>query len=402
MQNGRPPAILLGGEHTAVPVARSLGRGGISVQAIGKAGDPVRRSRHCDVFVDLGEGLSMQDRWVEWLVTEAPRTVLLPCSDDGLEVVARHREALEEYGHRPIEADDDKLLGMLDKERTHQLAAAQDIPIPRTLPVRDEAELEAAAAVVAYPVALKPVEAHKFRRHFPVKGFVCFDRSELEQRFAEVRAAGVEVVVSEMVPGPDEYHSMYTYLDEDGNSLWEFTKQKLRQYPIRYGGGSYHIMDWNPEVAELGLRFCQSVGLRGFLNVEFKRDERDSELKLIECNHRFTESTALHLAAGLNVAVFTYCHLLGLAEPSMARPYREQIALWYPLDDWRAFKEYRRLGEMTWGEYARSLMRGQNFAMASLSDPGPMFSSWQPRFRGAARRARKLLPGSRRELAAEA
>jgi len=401
MKNGRPPAILLGGEHTAVPVARSLGRGGVPVQAIGKAGDPVRRSRHCDVLVDLGEGEPMQDRWLEWLVTDAPPAVLLPCCDDGLEVVARHRGALVDAGHSPIEANDDRLLGMLDKERTHELAAAHDIPVPRTLAARDEAELAAAAATLAYPVAVKPIEAHKFRRHFPVKGFVCFDQPELEQRFAEVRAAGVEVVISEMVPGPDQYHSMYTYLDPDGNSLWEFTKQKLRQYPIRYGGGCYHIMDWDPEVAELGLRFCQSVGLRGFLNVEFKRDERDGELKLIECNHRFTESTALHLAAGLNVAVFTYCHLLGIPGPAIERPYRERIALWYPLDDWRAFKEYRRIGEMTWGGYAKSLMRGQNFAMASVTDPGPMLSSWQPRFRGAARKARKLLPGRRGELAAE-
>jgi D-aspartate ligase len=401
MKADRPPAILLGGEHTAVPVARSLGRGGVTVHAIGKQGDPVRRSRHCKAFADLGEGEAMQQRWLEWLLTDAPRGVLLPCSDDGLEVVARNRAALEERGHLPIEARDDLLLGMLDKERTHELASANGIPVPRTLPVRDEAELEAAADSIAYPAALKPVEAHKFRRHFPVKGFVCFERSELERRFAQVRAAGVDVVLSEMVPGPDRYHSMYTYLDSGGNSLWEFTKQKLRQYPIRYGGGCYHIMDWDPEVAELGLRFCQSIGLRGFLNVEFKRDVRDGELKLIECNHRFTESTALHLAAGLNVAVFTYCHLLGIEGPSIERTYSENIALWYPLDDWRAFKEYRRIGELTWRGYAASLMRRQNFAMASLADPGPMLSSWQPRFRGAARRARRLVPGSSSELAAE-
>ena len=83
----------------------------------------------------------------------------------------------------------------------------------------------------------------------------------------------------------------------------------------------------------------------------------------------------------------------------MKRPYREHIALWYPLDDWRAFKEYRRLGEMKWRDYARSLMRNQNFAMASVSDPGPMLSSWRPRFSGAAHRARNRMPGAKRERA---
>ena len=282
----------------------------------------------------------------------------------------RNRPALAAAGHLPIEANDERLLDMLDKERTHELAAGAGIPVPRTLSVRDEHELAAAAEQIAYPSALKPIEAHKFRRHFPVKGFVVFDRAELEERFAESQAAGVEMILSEMVPGPDRYHSSYTYLDAGGNSLFTFTKQKLRQYPIRYGGGCYHIMDWNPEVSELGLRFCQDLGLRGFLNVEFKRDERDGELKLIECNHRFTESSALHLAAGLNLPLFTYSHLVGAPKPHVGRPYKEGIALWYPLDDYRAFRDYRRIGEMTLWQWLRSLMRRQNFAMASVTDPG--------------------------------
>src|SRR3954453_5457458 len=161
MNDVRPPAILLGGEHTAVPVARSLGRGGVAVHAIGGPGDPVRRSRHCAAFTDLGTGKGMQERWLEWLLTDAPCGVLLPCSDDGLEVVARHRAALEERGHRPIEAAHDLLLGVLEKERTHGRAPARGIPVPRTLTVRDESELATAAETIAYPAALKPVEAHK-------------------------------------------------------------------------------------------------------------------------------------------------------------------------------------------------------------------------------------------------
>ena len=114
-------------------------------------------------------------------------------------------------------------------------------------------------------------------------------------------------------------------------------------------------MDWDPEVAELGLRFCQSVGLRGLLNVEFKRDSRDGELKLIECNHRFTASTALHLAAGLNVRAV---HLQPPARRSPLPRDRASLprafALWYPLDDLRAFKDYRRVGEMTSSVRARA------------------------------------------------
>jgi hypothetical protein len=58
------------------------------------------------------------------------------------------------------------------------------------------------------------------------------------------------------------------------------------------GNACYHLTDWNPEVGDLSLKLFQWVGLRGLANAEFKRDERDGKLKLIECNARFTASIA--------------------------------------------------------------------------------------------------------------
>jgi D-aspartate ligase len=85
--------------------------------------------------------------------------------------------------------------------------------------------------------------------------------------------AGHPMLVTEYVPGPDDqYRSYYTYLDHEGEPLVHFTKRKLRQYPTHFGLGSYHLTEWNPEVAELGLRFARGAGLRGLVNVEFKRD----------------------------------------------------------------------------------------------------------------------------------
>jgi predicted ATP-grasp superfamily ATP-dependent carboligase len=396
----KPPAVLLGGDETAVPIARSLGRAGVTVHALGKRSDPVRRSRHCAEFVDLGTGEGLQDRWLEWLVRSAkPGSVVLPCSDEGLELVARNRAALVARDLVPIEADDAKLLDMLDKERTHELAIQHGIPVPRTMTVHDREELAQAVEEIGFPCALKPLQAHKFRRHFTIKGFVADDRADLEEFFRMSEAAGVEMLVTEMVRGPDQYHSAYTYLDERGEPLFTFTKQKLRQYPITFGAGVYHIMDWNEEVSDLGMRFCRSVGLRGLLNVEFKRDSRDGRLMLIECNHRFTASSALHLAAGLDVPLFTYNRLIGAPLPRLGRPYKEGIALWYPLDDFRAFKAYRRAGEMTAFAYVRSLMRPQHFSIASPSDPAPLLVALKPRFTGLWRRVLRKLALRRAEVA---
>jgi D-aspartate ligase len=392
----RRPAILLGGDLTAVPVARSLGRAGISVHALGGNTDPVRRSRHVDRYVDLGTDGDMHERWLEWLTTAAePGAVVLPCADEGLELVARNRAALLEHGLVPIEADDERLLDMLDKERTHALALEHGIPVPPTATVRNADELRAAVEQIGFPCALKPLHAYEFRKVFGKKGFVADTWSDLEGFYRLSEQAGVAMEVTELVHGPDRYQSGYVYLDEKGEPLFTFTKQKLRQYPINFGAGVYHVMDWSDEVAELTLRFCQSIGLRGLINVEFKRDTRDGRLKLIEANHRFTASTALHLAAGLDVPMFVYSRLTGDPLPSLGRPYGEGMTLWYPLDDFRAFKEYRRRGEMTTLEYLRSILRPHHFSLASVSDPGPLLSALTARLARWWRRIGRRLGFSR-------
>jgi D-aspartate ligase len=385
--DNRPPVVLLGGEVTALAAARSLGSAGVRVHSLGGRWDPVRRSRFCTEFVDLGTDDHVQERWLTWLSRAPAGAVVLPCCDDGVELVARHRSSLLEFGLVPVEADDRVLLAMLDKQQTHELAAEAGIPVPRTLLVRSGDDLRRAAEEIAYPCALKPVHSHLFRRHAAGKGFIAENRSALHDAFSRTQALGVAVVLTELVPGSDDrYQSCYSYLAEDGEPLYVFTKRKLRQYPIRFGGGSYHVTNSDPELAELALRFFRAVGLRGLGNAEFKEDARDGRLKLIECNPRFTEATALLRAAGVDLPLFTYNRLIGRSPPSLDT-YRVGLAMWYPVNDFRAFISYRRRGELTFGRWVSSLFRPQHFSVASRRDPMPIVVAAGRR---AARMRRKL------------
>ena len=389
--NANPCAILLGGGVTALPVARSLARAGVPVIALGRSGDPVQRSRAVERFVDLGGGEPAQQRWRAWLEQAPSGSVVLPCEDDGLELVARHRAELEALGLIPIEADDEVLLAMLDKEQTSALAREHGIPAPRTLRISRQSDLAAAAQAIGFPSALKPLASHRSKLFFREKAFVVSDLGELCQAFDRVSAAGIEVLLTEIVPGPDAGHqSYYSYLDGDGQPLFHFTKRKPRQDPPGFGAGCFHETRWIPEVAELGLAFFQRVGVRGLANVEFKRDARDGELKLIECNHRFTASMALIHASGCDMALFTYNRLLGRPLPR-AWPYRERHVLWCPREDVRAFRHYRRSGELSTATWMRSLVRPMHFRVASWRDPAPVVEAVA---RAAVSRARRVGRGS--------
>jgi predicted ATP-grasp superfamily ATP-dependent carboligase len=372
-----PPAIVLGGETIAVSVARSLARSGVEVHALGHGTDPVRRSRHCSSFADVGAGNGVQQRYLQWLERGPREGAVLPCDDDGLEMVARNRALLEGWGYLPVEADDEALLAMLDKQRTYEIARRSGVPAPQTMVLRSPGEAYAVSREFEYPCALKPTRSHDFSHRFGIlaKAIVVENGSELLAAFERTQAFGIDMIVTEIVPGGDDrLCSYYTYVDRHGDPLFHFTKRKLRQWPNGFGLGTYQATDWNPEAVQLGLRFVRGAGIRGVANVEFKRDPRDGRLKLIECNHRFTAAVEQVRRAGIDIPLLVYNTLVGRPRPPVDG-YRTDVYLWHPLDDLRAFRAYRRRGELGLGAWVRSLMRAPHTPMLSLDDPGPTLAS---------------------------
>jgi D-aspartate ligase len=373
-----PAALLLGGGPIAPPVARSLGSRGVSVVALGAAADPVRHSRFCRDFVDLGAGAGVQERWLEWLGMTGERgAVLLPCNDDALELIAHNRPLLESLGHRPVEANDEVVLAMLDKHATYELAREAGVRVPRTALLAAGEDPAAAVEGMAFPIALKPRQSHLFARHFGIgqKVFLAHDFAELERQLERLRGLGLEMLTTEIIPGPDDaFHSYYTYVDEQGTPLFDLTKRKLRQFPVRFGLSTYHAIDRHEETIEIGRRFVTGVGLRGVACVEFKRDARDGELKLIECNHRFTLGYELVRHAGIDVAWLAYARGAGLVHARPGR-YRRGVTMWHPVEDTRAFLTYRRRGELTAAAWLGSLLRPQHFPLFAWNDPRPSLVS---------------------------
>jgi cyanophycin synthetase len=323
-------------------------------------------------LVDVGTERP-QERMLEWLAAADFEAVVLPASDDGVELIARHRAELAAHGHRAVEADDDVLLAMLNKVQTYDLAHRHGIAAPRIVRLVDEEGLEAALEQLEFPCVLKPDQSHLFARRGGggAKVLMISDAAQLRREFAHYSALGVEMFVTEVIYGEsDEFVSYYGYLDPDGENLVNFTKRKIRQCPPGFGIGTYHETTRDPEVAETGLRFLRAVGLRGLGNIEFKRDARDGRLILIECNPRFTMSNELARIAGVDLALLSYNRAL-LRPVAPIEDYRVGLHLWDPVRDIRALPSYRRQGELSAARWAASLMHRQVFPAFRLDDPGP-------------------------------
>jgi D-aspartate ligase len=382
------PAVLLGGALNALSVARSLWSRGVAVDMLadGRVEPLVRHSRACRRFLPVSAGEERVGKWMDWLLNESSPAVLLACSDEGVEFIAQHRTRLQAAGHRPVQANDQALLDMLDKARTYELARAAQVPAPLTATISSLDDLD--RLDFPFPCAIKPRYSHSFtsRFHPEAKGTTVTDAAQARRLLEPILAAGHSMLLTEVIPGRDDrFRSYYTYIDEDGEPLLHFTKRKLRQYPSHFGLGSYHLTEWHPEVARLGLLFARHTGLRGIVNIEFKQDERDNRFKLIECNPRFTAANAQVCAAGLDLALLAYNRLVGGPLPQLDS-FKDGLGLWFPVEDIRSLREYRRAGELTRTQWLRTLLHRQVPPVFSWTDPEPSLRVWSQRARAVARR----------------
>lgn len=394
----QPPAIVLGGPVTGMVATRSLYRAGVPVIALGTESDYFGRSRCC-VKAVTATGTDVQPQWLDWLMSDAPEgAVVLAASDDGLELIARHRNELVERGLRPAESDDEAVLALLDKDSTYEIAKRAGIRTPRAFTVRTAEDIGPELDTLRYPCGLKAVHRHVFVQRSPIldKVIVAGDRAELERLLRSMIELGLEMQVTELVEGRDDRIVVHTtYLDELGQPLMQFTHRKLRQRPIHFGVGCYSVGEWLPDVAAEGLRFAQAAGVRGMAVTEFKEDPFDGGLWLFECNPRFDLSNALLRASGFDLTILSYRRTLGLPANRLG-PAKWGRHLWHPNADFRSFLDYRRCGELTSAEWGRSLLHRQTFSLLALDDPWPSLVEQARSVRRGVRLGRKRVGATTR------
>ncbi|REJ88813.1 MAG: hypothetical protein DWQ34_21355 [Planctomycetota bacterium] len=378
-----PPAIVFHGGHNALSIVRSLGRRSIPIYTLNEPGADAHSSRYARP-ISLPADLPFAEAATRFLTGRESDflkgAVLLAASDEALEVIANHRTQLADRFRLDLSNSDAQLM-MLDKLATYNAAREAGVPAPRYWEIETADDLHACRDEFVYPLIVKPKLSHLFQRKFNRKFLVADSFDEVLDAYRVTESANIGVMLVEKIPGPDsQLGSYYTYLDEHGEPLFDFTKRIIRRYPTNMGLACYHITDHVEGVRELTLKLCRHVKLRGLASVEFKLDKRDGQLKLIECNARFTGANVLVAKAGFDLASFVYNRAVGLEPPQLTH-FRKGLRLWDPARDFRAYRELSRRGEMSAFGWIRSVLRPQTFPVFTWSDPKPVLASLQRRFR---------------------
>jgi len=370
------PVLVLGGKDNSLAIARNLGKLGIAVRVSGPANCWGMNSRYCAERFPVPFGSGAAAFWTDLLLgPESGRLhghIIFAGSDEALEFIAEHREQLAEHYLLAVSAPQ-LIMDLLDKQRTLELAREAGVATPGFWKIGTLNDLELIRDELKFPLIVKPVHSHKFVRAFGKKLFIIEDGyADLAAKVGLALEHGLEVAIVELIPGPDTLLSSYnSFINEEGESLLDFTKRMIRRYPVNSGNGCYHIAEWEPETARLGKKLFDYLGVRGFANVEFKRDPRDGQLKIIEINGRFTAAHELFVRSGAPADLIAYCSLTGQPGPKVT-DFRQGLRLWYPILDFLAFLQLRQRGELNFSGWVKSIVgKPVVLALVRLDDPRP-------------------------------
>ncbi len=368
-----PPVIVFGGNDNAISIVRSLGARSIPVYVLNEQRADVQCSRYAR-RLSLGCDLPFPEAATKFLTSSESSflegAVLLACSDEALEILAQHHGTLASKFRLDLSNPVAQTM-MLDKLATYQAARDAEVPTPRFWQIESLADMHEYRNEFVYPLIVKPKLSHLFQRKFHSKFIVAENFGQLLDAYKVAADEKIDVLLVEKIPGPDSaLCSYYTYLDEQGHALFDFTKRIVRRFPTNMGLATYHVTDHVEGVKEPALRLFRQAGLRGLANAEFKYDARDATFKLIECNARFTAANGLIVKAGLDLSSLVYNRLVGLPPPPLVQ-YRDGLTMWDPLRDFRAYRELSRRGELTLFGWLKSVLRPQLVPAFLWSDPRP-------------------------------
>jgi predicted ATP-grasp superfamily ATP-dependent carboligase len=247
------------------------------------------------------------------------------------------------------------------------------MPIPKTFRINGIRDLAPVVREVTYPCIIKPAWRDDTwqRRYSDRKVIIRHGAQELESNIRRIYPQFKRLVVQEIVAG-DESNIVcsFTYLNEHSEPLAMFTSKKVRQFPPHFGNSSLVQSTHEPTIAALTTKICKQLGLIGYVSIEFKKDARDGEFKLIEITPcRFNRQTGLSDAMGLSFPYVWYSQVL-------KRPVEFVCAnspcTWMSeVNEVRGFWHYWRRGEYTATAWRRSYKNVASYEVFAKDDALP-------------------------------
>ena len=349
-----------GYKHTLAAV-RSLGLKGVEVNVGSTSRYAVSfyskyvRSRH--LYPDPKQNPLGFVNFIKRLVEKGNYDVLLPIGYNTTVTTARFKDRLIRHLAVPV-ADYDTLCVAADKIKTLEFAEKIGIPVPKTIACKNINDVKKAVKELKFPMV--------------IKGALETGRTTYASRVTELKSkcrflstlSSDGFLIQEYIPG--DGYGFFGLLNK-GAPRAIFMHKRVREYPIAGGPSTAAEGIYEPRLKELGLKMLRLLSWHGAAMVEFRKDFRDDEYKLMEINPKFWGSLDLAIVSGIDFPYLT-CKMAVDGDVKPMFRYKVGVKFVWPFPD-----DFRRAlaDPLSIRDLIKDLIETRTRKNISLSDLNP-------------------------------
>ncbi len=311
MFNTEFPAVVFGLSKTAIGVGKSLGRLGISVYGISYQKEIGYYSKYIKGNI-FPHPLTNEDDFVlsiqKLCFQLKKKPVLFITSDEYLTFYTRNSSFIKKHFYSNLPKAN-LIITISDKYKQYSLIKKTGVDLPSTFFVENKTEYNKIKNNIVFPVFIKGRDVNEWREVVggKIKGFAVYNNQEMLEKIDLLFKKKVAFIIQELVISRDnQNYKICVFISPSGELKLSFTLRKIHQYPIHSGIGSSVESIKYPNLEEIGKKLFSSIGYTGVGSAEFKYDEKDGKLKLIEINPRYWQQNALSDFCEVNFPLMDY------------------------------------------------------------------------------------------------
>jgi D-aspartate ligase len=173
------------------------------------------------------------------------------------------------------------------------------------------------------PLAIKPAVKENFFYATGAKAWRADTPEQLMSLYEKAtrQIKPEEILIQEIVPGDGKEQYSYCAFVQNGVPTCILTARRARQHPREFGRAATYVETVDaPEIELYSERFLKAINYHGVVEIEYKRDPRSGQYKLLDVNARTWGFHSIGSASGVDFPYLTYADQIGLPiEPTRAK-----------------------------------------------------------------------------------
>ena len=316
-----------GNTRQALAATRSLGRRGHFVVTLADRLPSLAGASNSSAVAELCPSpMDDCDAFVDTVVSLANRLqidVVLPMTEISTLLLTRNTDRFPQECKVPFPAHE-SVQRASNKVEVLEAARGIGVPVPASRVVLSAATALDDISGLRYPIVIKPACSRVLTDEGWIANSVGYaaDANMLRRKLAELPAVSYPVLLQERIHGAGV--GMFMLFDH-GRLVAHFAHHRLREKPP--SGGVSVLCESSaaePAAAKQAESLLRSLDWHGPAMVEFKRDDRDGSLRLMEINARFWGSLQLAIDAGVDFPALLVDIAMGSA-PAKPPEYRAGV-----------------------------------------------------------------------------